>query len=136
MSHLRSCLLTLTCLLFSACGGDATPVGTVKQFLKLSNNLNTETKMFELLSASTRKRMEQSSRVASDHIGGHMGRLRPEEMFMLGLANPPSDVGEIKLQREQGKQARVKITDRKGKHTEIWELVKEQDGWRIILAKK
>jgi len=123
-------------LLLAGCGGDASPVGTVKLFLKLSNNLNTEQQMHDLLAQQTLLRMKRSAQQASDHIGGHMGRLKAVDMFMLGLANPPSKVGEVKLQRKQGDRAWVKIGDRKGKHTEVWELVKEKGGWRIILPRR
>ena len=129
-------LAVAACLLLSACGGDSTPVGTVKLFLKLSNNLNTEQKMYELLAPQTRLRMQQSARQASDQIGGHKGRLKPEDMFLLGLAAPPARVGEIKLLSKKGDRASVTISDRKGKHTEAWHLVKEEGGWRIILPRR
>ncbi len=119
----------------AACGGDSSPVGTVKLFLKLSNNLNTEQQMFELLAKETRDSMGRKAKQASEHIGGHMDHIRPREMFMLGLANPPSKVGTIELQRKDGDRAQVKVTDREGKHTEVWELIREEDGWRIILPK-
>ena len=122
-------------LLLAGCGGDTSPVGTVKLFLKLSNNLNTEQQMHDLLAKQTCQRMKENALQASDHIGGQMGRLKSVDMFLLGLANPPSKVGEVKLQRKQGDRAWVKVVDRKGKHTEVWELVKEEGGWRIILPK-
>ncbi len=133
----RACTLVLAlALLLSGCGGDSTPVGTVKLFLKLSNNLNTEKKIYDLLARRTRLRMKKAAQQACDDIGGHTDRLKPEEMFMLGLANPPHNVGEIKLQRKSGDRAWVKLTDRKGKRTEVWELIKEEEGWRIILPHK
>lgn len=143
MSPPRARALALAlALLLTACGGDSTPVGAVKLFLKLSNNLNTEQQMFDLLAKDTRDRMGRKAKQASDHIGGHMDRIQPREMFMLGLANPASKLGAVELQRKDGDRAWVKISDRKvdsagnALHIEVWELVKEEGGWRIILPKR
>ena len=56
-------------LLLAGCGGDTSPVGTVKLFLKLSNNLNTEQQMHDLLAKQTCQRMKENALQASDHIG-------------------------------------------------------------------
>ena len=111
---------------------DSTPQGTVKAFMTAVASVEAE-KAYALLAPSTREALKSRAAVASRHTGGRK-QLKPADMILLGLVQSLHEVSSVEVLSESDTEAKVRLTSgSKEPAVEELNLVKEENGWRILL---
>lgn len=122
--------------LLTACSGgpDRTPDGAVREIVRLMGDDSYEpgarTRAFELLDPQTRRELSRRAKRASESLGRPM---KAEDMIVAGGTTFRFDVTKVRVVEERVDRAVVEVEGPGGEKSRV-RLVREGDGWRVVLA--
>jgi len=135
LATLALCIAALL-VLVSCTGEEARPEGTARLFLRAIAAADAE-EVYRLVAPASRQRLEALARLATDQTGGRK-KIKPQDLLIAGMNQLPSAKPLVVEQQPKimGDSAAVRLLDQKGKVRFVFEMVRAERRWRVLLPPK